>query len=182
MASTGNAQTILIVLRGNSASGKSTVARLVREQYGRGVAIIGQDVVRREILWEKDEPSSVNIGMIGLMARHALDSGMHVIVEGILSCQSYGAMLTSLASDHRGATACFYFDIPFDETVRRHATKPQAAEYGEDLMSTWYRPLDLVPGLGEHRIDASSSLTDAVDLVIARSGLVRQDEMEERLS
>ena len=84
MASTGNAQTILIVLRGNSASGKSTVARLVREQYGRGVAIIGQDVVRREILWEKDEPSSVNIGMIGLMARHALDSGMHVIVEGIL--------------------------------------------------------------------------------------------------
>jgi predicted kinase len=153
------------VLRGNSASGKSTIAREVRNRCGRGIAIIGQDVVRREILWEKDEPTSVNIGMIDVMARHALDAGMHVIIEGILSRQSYGAMLAGLVRDHRGTTSCFYLDVPFDETVRRHATKPQAAEYGDDL----------VPELDEHRIPASSSLEESIDLVIARSGFVRID-------
>jgi predicted kinase len=172
---TGSARTVLVVLRGNSASGKSTIAREVRSRCGRGLAIIGQDVVRREILWEKDEPTSVNIGMIDVMARHALDAGMHVIIEGILSRQSYGAMLAGLARDHRGITSCFYLDVPFDETVRRHATKPQAAEYGEDKMRRWYRPLDLVPELEEHRVPASSSLEESIDLVIARSGLVRID-------
>jgi predicted kinase len=174
------ADTRLIILRGNSASGKSTVARMVREWYGRGMAIIGQDVVRRDILWERDEPSSVNIGMIDLMARHALDRGMHVIVEGILSRQSYGAMLTSLANDHQGTTACFYFDIPFDETVRRHATKPIATDVDDAMLRSWYRPLDLVPELGEHRIDAACSLADAVELVIAGSGLTGQELAPER--
>jgi hypothetical protein len=41
-------------------------------------------------------------------------------------------------------------------------------------MRSWYRPLDLVPALNEHRIDASHSLNDAIDLVIALSGLTRQ--------
>ena len=144
----------------------------VRERYGRGVAIIPQDVVRRELLWEKDNPHIVSIGMIGTMARFALDSGMHVIVEGILSQQSYGEMLATLARDHVGRTSAFYFDIPFEETVTRHATKPVATEYGEDLMRSWYRPLDLVPELAEHRIDARSTLEESVALIGAMSGLV----------
>lgn len=31
----------LIVLRGNSASGKSTVAAQIRARYGRGIVIVG---------------------------------------------------------------------------------------------------------------------------------------------
>ena len=169
----GTTHTHLIILRGNSASGKSTIAREIRNRYGRGMAIIGQDVVRRDILWEKEEPTSVNIGMIELMARHALDRGMHVIVEGILSCSSYGACCLA-RRDHRGATACFYLDVPFDETVRRHATKPIAAEVDNATLGSWYRPLDLVPDLAEHRIDASSSCDASVEAIIARSGLLQQ--------
>jgi guanylate kinase len=37
---TGTTATRLIVLRGNSGSGKSTVARAVRERYGRGCALV----------------------------------------------------------------------------------------------------------------------------------------------
>lgn len=40
-------------------------------------------------------------------------------------------------------------------------------------MRSWYRPLDLVPELEEHRIDASHSIEEAIDLVIAGSGLAR---------
>src|SRR5699024_5501323 len=75
---------VLILLRGNSGSGKSTVAAALRQAYGRGLAIIGQDVVRREILRERDLPGAANITMIDLMARHALAHGFHVVVEGIM--------------------------------------------------------------------------------------------------
>jgi uridine kinase len=39
--------TRLIVLRGNSGSGQSTVARAVRERYGRGCALVEQFHLRR---------------------------------------------------------------------------------------------------------------------------------------
>jgi uridine kinase len=35
--------TKLIVIRGNSGSGKSSVAREVRHRYGRGCALVEQD-------------------------------------------------------------------------------------------------------------------------------------------
>lgn len=176
MASVGSETTILVVLRGNSGSGKTATAREVRFRCGRGIAIVSQDVIRRELLREKDIPGAVNIGLLDTVARYALDHGYHVILEGILYRAHYGEMLTGLRGDHRGRSVCFYFDVPFEETLRRHATKPQAAKYGALEMRSWYRPLDLVPVLEEHRIDARSSFDGAVDLVIAESGFVRLPE------
>jgi len=74
----------LIVIRGNSASGKSAVAAEIRRRHGRGLAIVGQDTLRRHVLAERDVPGGANIDLIDLTARFALDRGFHVIVEGIL--------------------------------------------------------------------------------------------------
>lgn len=46
----GREDTRLVVIRGNSASGKSSVAQGLRDHYGRGVAIVGEDVIRRNVL------------------------------------------------------------------------------------------------------------------------------------
>ncbi|MFB7395150.1 hypothetical protein [Streptomyces sp. NPDC056191] len=75
---TGSEGTRLVFLRGNSGSGKSTVAGLVRERYGaRDMAVIGQDVVRRTVLKEKESGCSghVTVGMVDVMARYALAAG-----------------------------------------------------------------------------------------------------------
>jgi hypothetical protein len=64
MSWTGSGSTRLIVLRGNSASGKSSVAAGIRSRYGRGVAIVGQDNLRRTVLRERDIPGGVNVGLI----------------------------------------------------------------------------------------------------------------------
>ena len=56
----GTGKTRLIVLRGNSASGKSSVAAGLREKYGRGLALVGQDNLRRVVLRERDRPGAVN--------------------------------------------------------------------------------------------------------------------------
>ena len=53
----GSESTRLIVLRGNSGSGKSTVAKALLDAYGgRSVAWVAQDLIRRTILREKDRP------------------------------------------------------------------------------------------------------------------------------
>ncbi|MCH5339689.1 MAG: zeta toxin family protein, partial [Acetatifactor sp.] len=44
----------LIILRGNSGSGKTSVAKELQRQIGRNTLILPQDTVRREMLWAKD--------------------------------------------------------------------------------------------------------------------------------
>ncbi|MBA2470092.1 MAG: kinase, partial [Chloroflexia bacterium] len=60
----GTASTVLVVVRGNSGSGKTASAREVRLRCGRGIAIVSQDAIRRDLLREKDVPDGVNIGLI----------------------------------------------------------------------------------------------------------------------
>lgn len=70
--------TSLIVIRGNSGSGKSTLARAVREAYGkRGLALVSQDVVRREMLRELDVRDGVNTGLLKTICLYALRRGHH---------------------------------------------------------------------------------------------------------
>ncbi len=171
MGQTGTPATVLVVLRGNSASGKTSLAHAIRQRAGRGIAIVSQDVVRRDILWEHEHSTGVNIGLIDTIARHALDHGYHVVLEGMLKAHAYGDMLGQLVADNRGETCCFYLDVSWEETLRRHATKPQAAEYGAELMRDWFKPLDLLPQVNEHRIDETLSLTAMTDLVLAQSDL-----------
>lgn len=169
----GTEQTRLIVLRGNSASGKSTIAAAIRDRFGRGLALVGQDNLRRVVLRERDRPGAANIGLIDTIARYSLDAGYHVVVEGILRADHYGAMLARLHTDHRGPTHGYYLDIPLQETLARHATKPQADEYGERELRDWYRPLDLLPDGNETIIGADSAPEVTVDRVMLDTGLAR---------
>lgn len=162
----------LVTLRGNSASGKSSVAVELRRQYGRGIAIVEQDYLRRVLLRERDVAGGANIGLIDLAARHSLDHGFHTVLEGILYVAHYGEMLAGLLNDYRGRTHSYYLDVPYEQTLERHATKPIADEVSAEMLAEWYRPLDLLPGGVETVIPASSSLRETSDRVMRESGLV----------
>jgi len=162
----------LVVIRGNSASGKSAVAAAIRARHtARDLAIVSQDTLRRDVLREHDIPGGANVSLLKLTARHAASCGFNVIVEGILRADHYGTMLTELISGHPGPAFAYYLDIPFGETLLRHASKPQAAEYGEAEMRGWFRERDLLPGGIEHVITAESSLEDTVRTIMTDTGL-----------
>jgi hypothetical protein len=162
---------VLVIIRGNSASGKSTVAAEIRRRRGRrDVAIVGQDYLRRIVLREHDVPGGVNIGLIDMVARYALGHGFHTIVEGIFDSDRYGEMLTRLIRDHDGPSHCYYLDVPFEETLRRHATKAESIEYGEPELRGWYRDRDVL-GETDRVIGAGSSLTETVDRIMTETGL-----------
>ncbi len=60
----GSTQTQLIVIRGNSGAGKTTVAKALCDAHGPGAAWVSQDLIRRLILRERDRPGGANIGLI----------------------------------------------------------------------------------------------------------------------
>ena len=57
----------LIVLRGNSGSGKTTTAKELQKRLGQNTMLISQDVIRREMLKVKD---GENTEALPLLKKH----------------------------------------------------------------------------------------------------------------
>ncbi|WP_207204622.1 kinase [Sanguibacter massiliensis] len=171
----GSETSRLIFIRGNSGSGKPSLAKAIRAARPRGVAIIGHDVLRREILHVRDHPGALSVPYIDMSARFALDQGLHVIVEGILHSEIYGDMLARLRSDHRGVTRSYCYELGLDETLRRHRTKPLADEVTEEIVASWYRSVDRVPELDEAVLGAGLSASDALERVLVDVGWGRRE-------
>ncbi|MFI0453578.1 AAA family ATPase [Actinomadura sp. 6N118] len=164
--------TSLIVLRGNSGSGKSSVAQEVRRRHGRrDLAVVAQDVVRRQILRDRDEPGAANIDLLDTVVRWSLARGYHVLLEGILYSDHYGPMIDALVGDHTGPVLLYYMDIPFTETLRRHATKPNREEFGEADMAQWYRERDLLPNQQETVIGPAQTLDHTAQAIMRAAAL-----------
>ncbi|WP_067488234.1 AAA family ATPase [Nocardia ignorata] len=160
----------LVVLRGNSGSGKSTVARLVQERVGKGrCAVVGQDVVRRIILREHDASGAFNVTLIETIAMACLERDLTFVVESILHADRYAAMLKRLR--HHASRAHFYaWDLSFEETARRHQMRPQAAEFDLDSMRSWFHGWNPLPFVDETRFDATCSTSSAVGRICSDLG------------
>jgi hypothetical protein len=130
------------------------------------VAIIGQDVIRRQILATGDDQGGLPIALIEMITRHLLDRGMDVIIEGILNAGRYADMLVQLVADNRGISRSYIWDLSFPETLRRHATKPVATEFGETQMRQWWRGFQPIAGLDEQVVGPAETLDEVVRRVL----------------
>ena len=159
----------LVVIRGNSGSGKSSTALALRREAGRGVALVQQDAIRRDLLRERDRPDALNVELIALNTRFCLDHDYDVILEGILCTAHYGQMIKTLLGEHEGPSFVYYYAIPFAETLRRHATKPNAHEFGPSEMAAWYHEDDLLGVPGEQLIGPDESQAETVTRILAQA-------------
>ncbi|MEV6813178.1 AAA family ATPase [Micromonospora sp. NPDC051296] len=163
----------LVIVRGNSGSGKTTAAREARRRYGRGVALLEQDYLRRTVLREHDSAhiDPVAPAFITATARTALDLGYHVILEGILHTERYAEALYQLINNHRGPVAVFYIDVSFEETVRRHLSRSEPIPFTANEMRQWYSHRDLLGFPGETVIPETSTFEQTVATILHASGL-----------
>jgi hypothetical protein len=139
------------------------------------MAWVSQDLIRRNILGEKDRPGGVNIGLIDQVIRYSLGHGYHVVLDGILRADRYEQMLAELDRDHSGVSGFYYLDVSLEETLRRHATRPEAAEFGASDMRDWYRPRDLLASVRERVIPETSAPEQTVALILTETQLLRGD-------
>ena len=73
-------------------------------------------------------------------------------------------MLQSLVADHLGTTGFFRFELPFEETVRRHNSKG-CADFGERELRQWRRDHNVLPGCDERTINADQDPNAITDLI-----------------
>ncbi len=157
----------LIILRGNSGSGKTTTAKLLQQELGCGTMLVSQDAVRREMLRVRDEANNPAIQLIYDLCMYGNHIGYTVILEGILSNKKYGKMLQRLLADFNGTKYIYYFDLPIEETLRRHANKPNAAEFGETKMRKWWKDKDFLGVSQEKTINQGMSQAEVVRMIVS---------------
>lgn len=168
----GSPDTKLIIIRGNSGSGKSSIARALRTRGGRGIALVEQDYLRRIVLQERERPDGISPALIEQTARFCLDNDYHVALEGILAASRHSIMLNRLLRDHRGRSYIYYLDVSLEETLRRHTTRPQATEFSGEDMRGWYLPHDLLGVDGEQIIPEHHTLQQSIEVIMGDTGLL----------
>jgi len=146
-----NMQPKLIIIRGNSGSGKSTIAKELRKQMGENTMLVQQDVLRLGILNVKDRADNPAIELIANTVLYGKKIGYDVVLEGIFKKATYDKLINQLVKAFDGNVFAYYLDISFDETVRRHNTKPENNEFGIEKLREWWLENDML-GLENERI------------------------------
>lgn len=155
----------IIIIRGNSGSGKSTIAQRVRDELGEKVMFLQQDVLRRDILKVKDKEGNPVIGLIEQLALYGKKTGYDVLLEGILSENKYGSMLRNLIGEF-DESYVYYMDIPFNETLRRHNLRYKNSDFGEAEMREWWKEKDYLNVEGEKILGETLSEDELVASVL----------------
>lgn len=153
----------LIILRGNSGSGKSTIAKKLQNRFGANTMLISQDVIRRDVLKVKD---GKNTPALPLMKELLIYGHIHsniVILEGIMYADWYKPLFDLSVQLYGSEIYAYYFDLPFEETLKRHQTKPNCHEVGEEAMRGWWREKDFSDVLNEVSITSERNIDDIVE-------------------
>lgn len=162
----GIMQSKIIILRGNSGSGKTTISKKLQKKLGHGTLLIPQDVVRREMLYVKDGVDTKAIDLLIQLIKYGKENCTYIILEGILNSDWYRSLFETIKHEFNKEIYAFYFDIPFEETLIRHKAKPNANEFGETEMKRWWREKDYINIISEKIINKDMTEDEIVDLII----------------
>lgn len=139
----------LIILRGNSGSGKTTIAKELQKKIGSNTLVISQDAIRREMLMVSDGPDTLALPLLKDLLRYGKEHCETVILEGIMVADWYHPLFEIAKELYGNNIYAFYFDIPFEETLKRHKTRAKSEEFGEKEMREWWVEKDYVDILDE---------------------------------
>lgn len=157
----------LVIIRGNSGSGKTSVSRALQKKLGRNTFLISQDTVRREMLYARDGADTAALPLMIELLRYGSVNCGYVILEGILNADWYKPLFEAAVNFFKNRITAYYYDLSFEETLKRHKTRKQADEFGEPEMRGWYKEKDFIGLIPEKVFDEAVSFEDAVDIVYA---------------
>lgn len=160
----------LIILRGNSASGKSSAAGILQKQLGANTLLISQDRVRHEMLWTPDGKDTKALPLMITLLQYGENHCEHVILEGILYAEWYGPLFEEAIRLFGTGIFAYYYDISFEETLKRHQTREKRFEFGEESLRKWWREKDFLESIPEKVFREDVSLDDAVKRILADIG------------
>ena len=154
----------IVIIRGNSGSGKTTVAKKLCGELGSDCMLLSQDVIRREILHTKDGKNSAAVDLLKNMVVFGKEHSNIVILEGILNSCWYKPLFDTIQKNFKNIYV-YYYLLPFDETVKRFHTKCNT-DYTEQDMERWWNERDLLGFDNEKIILKDMSVNDTVKMIL----------------
>ena len=156
----------LIILRGPSGAGKSTVAKMLHERAVRKTALFDQDYYRYVMFnnLHSDLEAPRYVMFAGILA--ALEHGYDVIVEGFMGMGKYKAYFDELTAKHPDNNYFYYFDVSFEETLRRHGTRHKDETLTKDKMYELYLKSGPSGYAGERIVAETQSAEQAMALIV----------------
>ena len=154
-----------VLLLAGAGSGKTTVAKALQRRFGRGTLVISQDDVRRNMLWVHDEPGNAAIPLLTALVEYGHAHADVTILEGILYADRYQEVFARARELYGTGIFAYYFDLPFEETLERHQTKPNRDEFGEEAMRRWWRERDYSDILEETPIGREMKREEIVETI-----------------
>lgn len=139
---------------------------MLQKKLGRNTLIISQDTVRREMLWVHDGKDTEAIPLLITLLKYGKTHCKYVILEGILYADWYKPLFKAALELYQENIFAYYYDIPFEETLKRHQTKEKRFEFGEEEMRRWWKEKDFIGIIPEKTFRQDVSLEDAVSIVI----------------
>ena len=166
----------VIVIRGNSGSGKSTVARKLQGVLSPHPFLIEQDHFRRKIVKEKETEAIISNELMYRAAEFAIEQDRNVIIEGIFPFKhrhdKYIRLFERLQELQNTEVYFVWFDIPFEETLKRHITKSNSHEFGEIELKHWWKDDDRTGYFNELTIDHQSTVDESVESILKHAKLI----------
>jgi predicted kinase len=157
----------LIILRGNSGSGKTMAAKALQQRFGPNTMLISHDMVRMQILHVGGkEGIQKSLPLMSVLLRYGRQHSEITILEGILDSEEYRPLFEACVSEYGADIYAYYYDLPFEETLLRHATKPNRQDFGEEEMRRWWREKDFLTLIPETVLEKDLSLKEAVEKII----------------
>lgn len=159
----------IIILRGNSGSGKSTIAEEIRRCLDQKVVMISQDNIRLNILgyvdWGNTSLQVIPIMEQIIKSAHELDC-KYVVIEGIFNRDKYKSFFEKLVESNDLNIFAYYFDLNWEETLRRHQTRNKKNDFGVKEMKKWFREKDYLQNIDEFMISADMSQDEIVAKIL----------------
>ena len=129
-----------------------------------------QDVIRRDMLRVKDGENTLALPLMKELLVYGSSHSDFVVLEGIMYADWYKSLFELAIQLYDTKVYAYYFDIPFEETLKRHQTKPNCNDFGEEAMRRWWREKDFSDVLNEVSItserDIESIVSDICNTVI----------------
>ncbi len=128
--------------------------------------VISHDVVRREMLWVRDGPDTPALPLMAALLRYGHEHSEVTILEGILDAECYRPLFREAAELFGANIFAYYYNLPFEETLRRHETKPNRFDFGEEDMRRWWKEKDYIGFIPEKTIWEDVPLEAAVEWIL----------------
>lgn len=129
----------LIIIRGPSASGKSTIANELFSRTKRPMLLISEDTIRKMF---SDHTKTGHLPSKELAVKAVLtglENGFDVIYQGILRVNGGNEnRFDELLSKHPKNNYFFYLDVSLGGTIKRHKSRLKSNQFSAETMKKWW--------------------------------------------